>query len=58
MSELLLSKKFIPIYFLVGFLSLALFKSIGLSGIQIFMLTFLCFLVGVISFMQNFVFKK
>ncbi|MEK4128279.1 hypothetical protein NYE67_01220 [Solibacillus sp. FSL W8-0474] len=58
MSELLLSKKFIPVYFLVGILAAILFKTIGLTGFEIFGLTFLCFLVGILSLVQNFILKK
>jgi hypothetical protein len=57
-SELLLSKKFIPVYFIVGLLDVALFRSIDFSWLEVFMSTFLVFLVGIISFVQNFVLKK
>ena len=58
MSELLLSKKFIPVYFIVGLLAVALFRSIDFSWLEVFMSTFLVFLVGIISFVQNFVLKN
>lgn len=58
MSELLVSKKFIPIYFIVGLLAITLFRSLEFSWLEVFMSTFLVFFVGVISFMRNFIFNS
>src|SRR5690606_27477163 len=58
LSELLLSKKFIPVYFIVGILAVLLFRMIGSSWFEVFMSTFLCFTMGVISFVQNFIIGK
>lgn len=58
MSELLLSKKFIPVYFIVGLLAVLLFRSLGSSWLEVFMSTFLCFAVGLISFILNFMKKN
>lgn len=55
LNELLLSKKFIPVYFITGLLAIALFRSIDFSWLEVFLSTFLVFLVGMISFIQNFV---
>ncbi len=55
LSHLLLSKKFVPVYFIVGFLSILLFRFLGASWIEVFLLSFLCFLVGILSFVENFI---
>ncbi|MDN3427387.1 hypothetical protein QL992_10615 [Microbacterium sp. APC 3898] len=54
MSELLLSKKFIPVYFITGILAVVLFRAIGSSWPEVFMSTFLCFTMGIISLVRNF----
>ncbi|ANU17931.1 hypothetical protein BBI11_13200 [Planococcus maritimus] len=55
MSSLLLSKKFIAGYFVVSFLSSWLFRFLRASWIEVFLLTFGCFLVGTLSFIDNFI---
>lgn len=55
MSDLLLSKKFVPVYFIAGSLSVLLFRSFGASWVEIFVVGFPCFLVGVLSFTENFI---
>ena len=55
MRDLLLSKKFVPVYFIVGFLAILLFRFIGASWVEVFLVSFLCFLVGVLSFIENFI---
>lgn len=58
MIEFLLSKKFIPVYFITGILAVVLFRAIGSSWPEVFMSTFLCFTMGVISFVRNFITGK
>ncbi|HEY4566380.1 MAG TPA: hypothetical protein VIG60_03920 [Savagea sp.] len=53
MSELLWSKAFIPVYWIVGVLACVLFYSIGVTKVELVMLAGPCFLVGTLSFIQN-----
>ncbi|RNF39188.1 hypothetical protein EEX84_10840 [Planococcus salinus] len=58
LSELLSSKRFVPVYFIVGCLSVLLFRALGSSWLEVFMSTFLCFLAGILLLMQNFTSSK
>ncbi|MCA0172941.1 hypothetical protein [Bacillus sp. RAR_GA_16] len=54
MSKLLLSKKFIPTYFIVSALAIVLYRTIGNSWIEALLISFPCFLVGIMSIALNF----
>ncbi|RLJ90697.1 hypothetical protein DFR62_0845 [Planococcus citreus] len=41
--------------FYCRFLSILLFRFLGASWIEVFLLSFLCFLVGILSFVENFI---
>ncbi|QHA91242.1 hypothetical protein [Bacillus sp. N1-1] len=54
MNKLLLSRKFIPTYFIVATLAILLYRTIGNSWIEALLISFPCFLVGIISIALNF----
>ncbi|MGZ0879945.1 hypothetical protein ACWZQY_028790 [Priestia megaterium] len=54
MSELLLSKKFIPMYFIVAILIGVLYRYLGISWFQTTIVTVPCIIVGLASIARNF----
>ncbi|MFL0475778.1 hypothetical protein ACH0CI_27765 [Priestia sp. 179-F W1.4 NHS] len=54
MSELLLSKKFIPMYFIVAVLIGVLYRYLGISWFQTVIVTVPCIIVGLASIARNF----
>ncbi|CJF76132.1 hypothetical protein Q4S57_28280 [Priestia megaterium] len=54
MSELLLSKKFIPMYFIVAILIGVLYRYLGISWFQTAIVTVPCIIVGLASIARNF----
>ncbi|MEK1833346.1 hypothetical protein AAAC51_43850 [Priestia megaterium] len=54
MSELLLSKKFIPLYFIVAILIGVLYRYLGISWFQTAIVTVPCIIVGLASIARNF----
>jgi len=54
LSELLLSKKFIPMYFIVAILIGVLYRYLGISWFQTAIVTVPCIIVGLASIARNF----
>ncbi|MFE0565868.1 hypothetical protein [Priestia megaterium] len=54
MSELLLSKKFIPTYFIVAILVGILYRYLGISLFQTTIVIVPCIIVGIASIARNF----
>ena len=54
LSDLLLSKKFIPMYFFVAMLAIILYRYIGNSWLESMLVSSPCIIVGIVSITLNF----
>ena len=54
MNTLLLSKKFIPTYFIATILVILLYRAIGNTWFETILVSFPCFIVGIMSIAHNF----
>ncbi|MFP7176125.1 hypothetical protein [Priestia filamentosa] len=57
MRDFITSKKFLPVYFIISFLSALLFKSLGCSPLQITLQSFPGFFIGILFSLQHFIWK-